>query len=272
MASTSEQERLTGRQRALVIRIDRFAYWISKHWLAVFNAFVSVYVALPLLAPVMMKAGWDGPARVIYTAYSPMCHQMAQRSFFLFGDQPVYPSRVAETTYTPIEAYMGRIPEFAGVTAENWPAFFSAARRFRGNEQMGYKLALCERDISIYGFVLVGGLLYAMLRNRFRIRPLPILAFILIGVLPIALDGFSQLFSYMLTPVSGGGSSPLVLRESPPLLRSLTGAWFGFLLVWLAYPRVEEGMRTTERELGAKLERAMRPAENLSADGAASND
>jgi uncharacterized membrane protein len=261
MASASEQERLTGRQRALVIRIDRLAYWISKHWLAVFNTVVAVYVALPLLAPAMMKAGWDGPARVIYTAYSPMCHQMAQRSFFLFGEQPVYPSQVAGTSYRPIEAYMGQIPEFAGVTAENWPAFFAAARQFRGNEQLGYKLALCERDISIYGFVLVGGVLYAMLRNRFRIRPLPILAFILIGVLPIALDGFSQLFSYMLTPASGDGAGPLALRESPPLLRSLTGAWFGLLLVWLAYPRVEEGMQTTERELGAKLERVRNETE-----------
>jgi hypothetical protein len=45
------------------------------------------------------------------------------------------------------------------------------------------------------------------------------------------------------------------LRESPPLLRTFTGAWFGLSLVWLAYPRIEESLKQTERDLEAKLRR-----------------
>ncbi len=129
---------------------------------------------------------------------------------------------------------------------------------------MGYKMALCERDIGIYGFVFVGGLLYAMLRNRVNIKALPILVFVIVGLGPIALDGFSQLFSYWGAPPDGSTptgiaavvESVLPLRESTPELRSLTGALFGLMLVWLAYPQVNAGMKGTEKNLGEKLRKA----------------
>lgn len=263
MTSSPEKRPVTGRQRTLVIGIDRSVYWLSKHWLAVFNTLIFFYVALPILAPVLMNAGLTGPARVIYTVYSPLCHQMTQRSFFLFGEQSAYPREIAGTDLKPIEDYIGEIPEFSGVTADNWPAFFSSARSFLGNEQMGYKMALCQRDIGIYGFVLIGGLMYAMMRNRFKISPLPLLVFVIIGMGPIALDGFSQLFSYWATPLDGSSPSGIMaqiqsflpLRESTPLLRAFTGAWFGLTLVWLAYPHVNAGMKGTEKDLEEKLSR-----------------
>src|SRR5688572_19826740 len=86
-----QQQTVTGWQRSLVINIDRFIYWLARHWVAVFSALAAIYVGLPILAPVLMNAGATGPARAIYTVYSPMCHQMASRSFFLFGEQPAYP-------------------------------------------------------------------------------------------------------------------------------------------------------------------------------------
>ncbi len=45
----------------------------------------------------------------------------------------------------------------------------------------------------------------------------------------------------------------LPLRESTPLLRTATGALFGFMLVWLAYPQVEKGMAGTRQDLRVKL-------------------
>ena len=254
---------VTGKQRSLVIGIDRSVYWLSRHWLAVFNTIAFIYVALPILAPVLMNAGLYTPARIIYRVYSPLCHQMTQRSFFLFGDQYAYPREIAGTDLVPIEAYVGDIPEFNNVETDDWPAFFTAARRYLGDEQLGYKTALCQRDLGIYLFVLVGGLLYAMLRNRINIKPLPILLFIVIGLAPIALDGFSQLFSYWSTPLDGSEptgiaatlQSILPLRESTPMLRAFTGAWFGLALVWLAYPHVNESMKGTESHLGEKLNR-----------------
>ena len=263
----SPKKPVTGRQRSLVISIDKLIYNFSRHWLAVFNIAIAIYVGLPMLAPVLMNAGLTRPANVIYTVYSPMCHQMASRSFFLFGDQVAYPRAIAGTDLTPIEAYMPNLPEFEGASTDpaQWMTFLLAARRFVGNEQMGYKMALCERDIGIYLFILVGGLIYGLLRKRYKIKPLPLWAFLIVGMGPIALDGFSQLFSQYGTasPALNFFNTIFPLRESTPLLRSLTGAIFGLSLVWMAYPHVDAAMQTTAQDLEAKLTRIgeLKPAE-----------
>jgi uncharacterized membrane protein len=218
----------------------------------------AVYVGLPILAPMLMQVGLERPARLIYTVYSPMCHQMASRSFFLFGEQYAYPRAIAATELVPFEAYMSSLPEFAGISADpaDWPDFLFAARRFLGNSEMGYKMALCERDIGIWGFFFLGGLVYAFARRFGRVRPMPILLFILIGLLPIALDGFSQLFSQFAVATGGGLDSLeaiFPLRESTPFLRTLTGALFGFSLVWLTFPRIEPQMQAIAAEHARKL-------------------
>lgn len=256
--SSSPQKPVTGWQRRLVIALDKLIYKFSRNWIWVFNTVAFIYVGLPILAPVLMNAGLTAPARIIYLAYGPMCHQMASRSFFLFGEQPVYPRALAGTDFTPIEAYMPNIPEFANASTDptQWTNFLLSARQFLGNEQMGYKMALCERDIGIYGFVLIGGILYAFLRRRIRLKPLPFIAFIILGMGPIGLDGFTQLFSmYGAAANFTLFETIFPLRESPPLLRTFTGIWFGLTLVWLAYPRIEESLKQTERELEAKLRR-----------------
>lgn len=255
--SSQQKQPVSGTQRGIVIAIDRFVYWLARHWVAVFSAFAAIYVGLPILAPVLMNAGATGPARAIYTVYSPMCHQMASRSFFLFGEQPAYPRAITGSELTPIETYMPGIPEFQGVPTEleAWPQFLQPAREFLGNEQMGYKMALCERDIAIYGFVLIGGVLYGLLRRRWDIPALPLWAFLIIGMGPIALDGFSQLFSQYGTASESLSFLTRIfpLRESTPFLRTFTGALFGFTLVWMAYPQIDKGMRETEKSLRRKL-------------------
>jgi uncharacterized membrane protein len=262
--TTPQKQPVTGWQRSLVIGMDKLIYRFSKHWLWVFNIAAFIYVGLPILAPILMNAGATGPARVIYTAYGPMCHQMASRSFFLFGQQAVYPRDLAGTEFTPIETYMPTIPEFEGVStdAAAWADsthgenFLIAARRFLGNEQLGYKMALCERDIGIYSFVFIGGLLYALLRRRIQIKPLSLIAFMILGMGPIGLDGFTQLFSmYGAAAHSSLLLSIFPLRESTPYLRTFTGIWFGLSLVWLSYPHIEASLKQTEHELEAKLKR-----------------
>lgn len=241
----------------LSLLIDRMLYGLSRHWLLVVNLLVAIYVGLPILAPVLMKVGLEQPARIIYTVYSPMCHQMASRSFFLFGEQYAYPRAIAGTDLTPIEEYMPGLPEFDGASldAAEWPTFLMPARQFVGNETLGYKMALCERDISIYLAMLVGGLVFGLLRRRRKVGPLPFWLFLLVGLLPIALDGFSQLFSQMLVgiPALVGLSEMLALRESTPLLRTLTGALFGLGIAGLVYPRMEEQFRMMARTQARKL-------------------
>jgi len=65
-------------------------YRISCRWIFVFSIILGLYVGLPFIAPLFMKLGWDIPARVIYFIYSFLCHQLPQRSFFLFGSKATY--------------------------------------------------------------------------------------------------------------------------------------------------------------------------------------
>jgi len=75
--------------RSTAIRANQTVYWISHHWLLLFSILLGLLVGLPFLAPVFMKLGWDSPASVIYLIYSGLCHQLPQRSFFLFGNQSI---------------------------------------------------------------------------------------------------------------------------------------------------------------------------------------
>jgi uncharacterized membrane protein len=129
-----------------------------------------------------------------------------------------------------------------GSTAEN----LFAARSFVGNELVGYKVALCERDIAIYGGILIFGLLFSL--SGLRLPSLPWYLWIVIGILPIALDGFSQLLSQ--PPLSF-----LPYRESTPALRVLTGFLFGFTTAWFGYPVVEESMREMRKMYESKRKR-----------------
>jgi uncharacterized membrane protein/thiol-disulfide isomerase/thioredoxin len=217
---------------------DRLMDWLSRHYLAIVNVFMLLYFGLPILAPVLMKAGATLPANVLYTIYKPLCHQFGFRSFFLFGEQAYYPLQ---------EAGIPGVKTFEQVTGfqdlDN-PASFSRfqARQFTGNESVGYKMALCERDMAIYGSILLFGILYAI--SGRRLKPLHWMLWVLIGMGPIGLDGFSQLFSQMEWPWL---ASILPYRESTPFLRVLTGALFGFTTAWFAYPYMEESMSETRQ-------------------------
>ncbi len=223
------QPRLSPWQRNFVLGTQRFVYWLSKHWLALANLFIFVFVGLTFAAPVLMKVGWTGPARVIYTVYKPLCHQLSFRSWFLFGEQSVYP--------------LAEYEERFGLTGAHWPEVFADAREFVGNETVGYKVAFCQRDLAIYIALLLGGLVFGFLRRR-GLRAMPFWLFILAGVLPMGLDGGSQFVSLVIPGFPA--------RESVWQLRLLTGALFGFAIVWLAYPYVEEGMDETRETLAAR--------------------
>lgn len=224
---------------------DRAMHWISRHYLAVINFFILLYFGLPILAPVLMNAGATLPANVIYTIYKPLCHQFGFRSFFLFGEQPYYPLK---------EAGIEGVKTFEEVTGFGDlanPAAFSRfqARQFTGNDTVGYKIALCQRDMAIYGAILLFGLLYAATGRK--IKPLHWMLWVLLGMLPIGLDGFSQLFSQMNWSWL---ASVLPYRESVPLLRVLTGALFGFTTAWFAIPYTEESMAETRQFFIKKFE------------------
>ena len=158
-------------------RSDGFVHWLSRHYLAVFNTFIAAYVLLPFLAPVLMKVGATTPAGWIYRAYSVVCHELAFRSWFLFGEQASYPRAAAEVDGLLTYA------EATGMDENDlW-----AARDFRGDEAIGFKVALCERDIAIYGGMFLFGLLFVLTGRRIPV--LPWYLWIVVGLVPIGLDG-----------------------------------------------------------------------------------
>jgi uncharacterized membrane protein len=221
---------------------DRVMYWLSRHYLAVLNVAMLFYFGLPILAPVLMNAGAKLPANVIYTIYKPLCHQFGFRSFFLFGEQPYYP--LEEARIAGVKTF-DEVTRFQDLNNPSASSRFEA-RQYIGNETVGYKMALCERDIAIYSAIFLFGIVYALTGRR--LKPLHWTFAILIGVIPIGLDGFSQLFSQM---EWSWLSSLLPYRESTPILRVFTGALFGLAVAWFSYPYIEESM-TESRQFFVK--------------------
>jgi uncharacterized membrane protein len=172
--------------------------WARRHWLAAANLLVAVFVALPVLAPLLAASGYTDIANPIYAAYHFVCHQWAFRSYFVLGAGTVYGPDVLASLVGTDQMY-----------------------GFVGSPELGYKVAFCERDLAIYLSVLAAGLAYGALRGR--IGGLGLTGYALL-ILPMALDGFTQLFGW---------------RESTPELRTLTGVLFGVASVWLIYPRMD---------------------------------
>jgi uncharacterized membrane protein len=195
---------------------EKRGLFLRRHYPALIAMVLSVYLGLAFLAPVMMKTGNTLTAQRIYALFRPFCHQMASRSFFLFGGQLVYPTSLAHMK--DLETY----GEASGQREND----VSAASHFVGNERMGYKVALCQRDLAIYSSLLAITLLFIFIRNKGK--NIPWYLWFLLGLVPIALDGGTQIVSSF--------SLPFLIwfpaRESTPYLRVLTGTLFGGLTAW----------------------------------------
>ncbi|PKO18375.1 MAG: hypothetical protein CVU39_02760 [Chloroflexi bacterium HGW-Chloroflexi-10] len=215
---------------------DHFMLWLSKNHIWLINFMLLLYVGLPFLAPVLAKYELNLPAKVIYTIYRPLCHQLAFRSWFLFGEQLYYPRSLAE---------ISGVISYEQLTGEN-EINIKAAQQFIGNEVVGYKVALCQRDVALWGSMLLFGLIFVL--SGKRIRSLHWVVWVLIGLIPIGIDGFSQL-----PGLASALPAWLPIRESNPLLRTITGALMGFTTSWFLFPLLEESMRETRLVLIEKL-------------------
>src|SRR3982074_3209263 len=129
-----------------------------RQWLLVLNVALGVFVAGTLAAPALGGARRRA-AGGLYAAYPLACHQWAFRSFFVFGQQPLYSQHeLADQGFDPFG--------------------------FVGDQGLGWKMAVCERDLAIYVGLLLVGLLYARRRD---LRPAGFGLYLLL-VLTIALD------------------------------------------------------------------------------------
>ena len=236
-----------------VRRSERFALWFARHWLALFNVAWGVFVLLPFLAPVFMQIGATGLGNDVYFIYQFFCHQLPERSFFLFGPKPMY-----------------SLAEIATVTQSVDPFVL---RQFVGGSAWGWKVAYSDRMVSMYTGFWIASLVFAAVRRR--IRPLPIWGFVLF-CLPMAIDGFTHLLSdlqagqnfgtgfrdvniwlaqltnYALPATFYAGDA---LGSFNSIMRLLTGVLFGIGTVWFAFPYVDATFYEMREELEEKIRR-----------------
>jgi uncharacterized membrane protein len=104
----------------------------------------------------------------------------------------------------------------------------------------GEQMALCHRMTAIYVSSFIGGIGYAIVRDR--LPPLGFRPMILMAA-PMAIDGFTQLFG---------------LRESIWELRLVTGSLFALGAMWFALPRLEEGFREIRTVVETRFRRLVR--------------
>lgn len=241
------------RDRGAAASLNRGVYWLSHHWLLVFLVLWGGFNLLPWLAPVFINAGWDAAGRAIYTAYTFLCHQLPQRSFFLFGQRPMY-----------------ELSEIQGVWQNTDNPLL--LRQFIGNPEMGWKVAWSDRMVSLYTGILLWAVVLGPWRRR--LPRLPLWSFGLLA-LPMVVDGGTHALSDMLGGIAAGfrydnGWLALLtgnafapgfyagdgLGSFNSWMRLISGLLFSLGSVWFALPAVEESFAGTGQAVAEKFERA----------------
>jgi uncharacterized membrane protein len=209
--------------------------WLSTYW---FEAFLTVYglwVFTPFLAPLFMHIGWGWMGKSIYFIYSFFCHQLPERSFFLFGEKTMYP-----------------LPEIQSVWQDTVNPMI--LRQFIGNENMGWKIAWSDRMISFYTSIWLFAFVWSPFRKR--IKPLPWLGFALL-LFPLILDGGTHMISdlagigqgfrdtnqWLAALTSNALPSSFLIGDALNSFNSWarigTGLLAGAGIVWFAFPYME---------------------------------
>ncbi len=205
-------------------------------WFILFGVVAGLYVLLPFLAPAFMALGWSNAGKAIYFVYSFLCHQLPERSYFLFGPKLSY-------SLSEIQAVWRNT---------NNPLIL---RQFIGTPEMGWKVAWSDRMVSMFTSTWIFGLLWFPLRRHFTKLPLWGLILFLI---PMLLDGTSHFISDFWGIGQGFRDTNLWLailtnHLFPPtfyagdawgsfnsLMRLLTGISFGLGIVWFGFPYINE--------------------------------
>jgi len=205
--------------------MTNFWCWFYKKYILVFCVLLIVLTMGAFLAPVLAHGGHPFTARIVYSFYRVSCHQLAYRTWFLFGEQTFYPLQMAGIQ--DVISY----EEISGSTTVD----VKAAVDFIGSATAGYKTALCQRDIAILIGLILGGAGFAFSKRRWG--AIPIFYWIVLGVTPLFLDGSVQWIQSIL---------PGWLWESTPLLRTATGFLFGFTTGLFLFPKLEQALWTTK--------------------------
>lgn len=206
--------------------------WIGVHWFETFLIVYGLWVFIPFLAPWFMHISWTGAGKAIYFIYSFFCHQLPERSLFLFGEKSMYSLHEIQAAWQDTINPM-------------------ILRQFIGNETLGWKIAWSDRMISFYTSIWLFAAIWYPFRRK--VKPLSWWGLVLL-LLPIAVDGITHTISdfagigqgfrdtnawlaaltnYALPATFYAGDA---LGSFNSILRFITGLLAGLGIVWLAFP------------------------------------
>lgn len=239
-------------KQSTAITLNRLSYRLSRHWMAFFSLFYGLYVGLPFLAPVLMEKGFAPLGRVIYTIYSFLCHQLPERSFFLFGSKIMIP--------------------LADIQA-NWQVTDNplVLRQFIGSPELGWKVAWSDRMVFMFTSILI----FAWIWWIFR-RGIPKISWkvLLLFLLPMAIDGTTHMISDIfglhqgfrdsnawLAAITQNAFAPAFYVGDAwgsfnSIMRMISGIVFGAGIVLFGFPYLEEFFKDQAAWIKYKFERA----------------
>ena len=211
----------------------------------IYMIFSLLLVAFTVSGPVAALMGWNDAASGFYRAGEPLCHQWVYRSYCIFDtgkgwmvDDCIpanYNGTIIETTkFTPASHSWDGVFKYSTVQIGR-----NRAEMVERDGMVGYKMVACARDTAIYVGMLFAGFAFLYLR-RF-IKETPTLWFLLIGLIPMGIDGTAQLFGFW------ESSNPMRFATG-----FLAGAFIGFYLVSLLSDVLTRAKGTTRKKFGHK--------------------
>lgn len=224
-----------------------FDEWLGNNWIKLFLLVYGFWVILPFLAPVLMQIGWTNPAKALYGIYSFFCHQLPQRSLFLFGQKSMYSLLEIQAAWQDTSDLL-------------------VLRQFIGNPLVGWKIAWSDRMISFYGGIWLFGLLWLPFRKR--VKQIPWWGFLLL-LLPMFVDGVTHLVSDFAGVGQGfrdtnmwlanmtNNAFPALFYAGDALgsfnswIRWISGLLAGLGLVWFIFPLIDTAFEAAR--LGRRL-------------------
>jgi uncharacterized membrane protein len=177
----------------------------------VYMGFMLVFTGPIFVAPFLAQSQ-PQIFSTLQAIYVPACHQLADRSVCYFQDGSFGDCNRDNVTVVGRQ----QVVDDHGI--------------------LGYKFPVCARDVGIYGAMILGGLIFLFVR-RIDEREVPPLIYFIIVLIPIGIDGGTQL---------------IMLRESTNALRLITGFIAGVAIPFYLIPMLNMFLLGPEKEAEKK--------------------
>jgi len=196
-----------------------------------FFLLVSVYLFFAFLAPFAYLNGFENLGGAIHKVYSRFCHQRVERSLFIFGEKPFYTlEELKRNNYLP------KTPD--SQYSDIWPEYYG--HEYVGNDEIGYKVAICIRDVALYGGLAFGGFFFSFIK-RYVCKRCGISIYLLIVLIsPMVIDG---LFGSVVELLRIESISAVYIDSI--VKRIITGSMFGLGLSLLVSSLLSNGESLT---------------------------